>query len=586
VATDNVRQERKLGQLLRKATELPALRRAWQRIRTNGLASRSHETREAIGAFEADVERNLSKIRKEIRAGKFLFDPQTGVLKKKSSGGKRGIVMASVRNRVVERALLDLMQTHSPFVRQVISNPHSVGGVPNRGVPHGLAIIDEAFLSGKFYFVRSDISGFFDNIPKQLVLGKIAETIPDQDFLDLLGSATTVTLSNEKALGEDRGAFPTDESGVAQGSPLSPLFGNILLYDFDVEFNKRNITCVRFIDDFVILAKTDRAARRAFTSAANTLQAMGLKCHDPFAAATSVEKASHGRIDGGFVFLGYDIRPGLFQPSKAARQNLVKTVSEHIRRGRWAIADLKKGDTDRNTRQRYVQTLVLLDRVLKGWGEAFSYTNARSTLDDLDKVIDDKITDFRHWFANETKGQDWRTKRRLGGVCLLGDIPVKSFENLPFVLDDPSPFRRSQNTLTISTDGSVAPEAKKRGKDQGPGGWAFVVHESGLEQAGFELSTTNNQMELRAVVEAIKSIKPNQSVVIETDSRYVERAFNNGDVIKSNHLLWNDLRELRNQRKIKITWVKGHSGNKHNERADILAKGQVQAAQRMLARII
>ena len=228
-----------VGKYFNRATELNSLRNAWQRIRANGSVSKSHETRTAVEAFAGKAERNLGKIQRLLRDKKFEFEPQYGILKKKSSGGKRGIVLASVQNRVVERALLDCLQSYSSFVKSVITQPTSVGGVPNRSVPHGLKLVKDAFEAGKRYSGRSDISGFFDHIPKATVIERIAGDIDDPRFIETLTAATTVVLKNEEALGDDRSVFPTDEEGVAQGSPLSPLFGNILLYDFDREFNSR-----------------------------------------------------------------------------------------------------------------------------------------------------------------------------------------------------------------------------------------------------------------------------------------------------------------------------------------------------------
>jgi RNA-directed DNA polymerase len=568
-----------VGNFFSRATELKSLRAAWQRIRANGSVSRSQETRTAIEVFEREVERNLRKIQWLLRDRKFKFEPQHGVLRKNSSGGKRGIVMASVHNRVVERAWLDCLQSHSNCVRSVNSQPTSVGGVPNRSVPHGLKLVKDAFAAGKRFYVRSDISGFFDHIPKAAVITRIADDIDDPGFIETLTAATTVVLKNEEALGDDRSVFPTDEEGVAQGSPLSPLFGNILLYDFDREFNNRGIVCVRFVDDFVLLADDDRSVSRAFASARSLLLGMGLNCHDPFAANTNVEKAGHGKVDDGFVFLGYDIRPGLYQPSRKARQALCKAIDDHIRFGRYAITDVKSAGNSFASRQRYAQTLVLLDKVVHGWGDAFAYSNAPNTLETLDMEISRKLDTFGGWFARQVKDQDWKKKRRLGGVGLLVDIQPKNLDDVPFTLDPGARFVRSARTVTISTDGSTVARGRRRGKDQGPGGWAFVVHDTNKEQCGRTHSATNNQMELRAVVEAIRSIDPKSSIVIRTDSQYVSAAINNGALIKSNTALWSEYRELAKSRRIKVVWVKGHAGDSYNERADSLASQQAQVAK-------
>jgi RNA-directed DNA polymerase len=527
--------------------------------------------------FERDTERNLRKIQRRLRDGAFEFEPQKGVLKRKSSGGVRGIVMASVQNRIVERAWLDQLQSKSDFIKTVINQPTSVGGVPGRSVPHGLKLIRDGFDAGKQYFVRSDISGFFDNIPRDKVIARIAQEIDDKPFMATLNAATTVVLENEKLLGENRSVFPTDVEGVAQGSPLSPLFGNILLYEFDIKFNDRGVICVRFIDDFIILADSEKKANKAFENAKDTLKSLNLDCHDPFGQKVKTEKAAFGKAEDGFVFLGYDIRPGLYQPSLAARKNIEKSINEHISFGKLSIEATKNSGNSYESRQRYAQTHVLLDKVIRGWGDAFAYSNASATLDHMDEHISNQLDAFRDWFAAQLKGQDWKTKRRMGGVGLLADIQSKSLDDVPFTLENPGRFVRSVNMLTISTDGSTATQGRKRGKDQGPGAWAFVVHETNEERSGRVPSATNNQMELRAVIEAIRFAGLKKSILIRTDSQYVHNAINHQTIIKTNTDLWSEYRELCADRKIKVVWIKGHAGDIHNERADRLAFDQANA---------
>ena len=326
-----------MGKLFDEATGQPFLFQAWRTIRENGYSSSHEETRSAVKQFDRQVNRNIIRLQRALRKDIFEFDRQIGVPKKKSSGnGKRGIVMASVQNRIVERALLDVLQLRSSFVRSAIEMPTSVGGVPERSVPHGLKLICDAITSGFSYFVRSDISGFFDNVPRKAVLQQIEADIDDAKLSALLNRATTVTLANEHALGEDRKIFPTDEQGVAQGSPLSPLFGNLLLYQFDLDFNRDGIICVRFIDDFVLLSKDQWRVTKAFNSAKAHLAALGLRCHDPLENADH-SKAQLGQVASGFDFLGYHIEPGLLQPSAKARGNLLSSIRNRIRDGKRQI---------------------------------------------------------------------------------------------------------------------------------------------------------------------------------------------------------------------------------------------------------
>jgi RNA-directed DNA polymerase len=311
---------------------------------------------------------------------------------------------------------------------------------------------------------------------------------------------------------------------------------------------------------------------------------LGLSCHDPFSKTASAEKAGYGKIDDGFVFLGYDLRPGLFQPSRLARQKLEKQVDQHLQFGRRSICEVKRAGDSLESRQRYAQTLVLVDKVMRGWGSAFAYGNSLSTIEDLDRRIDSKLDAFRHWFSKQIKDGDWKTRRRLGGVCLISDIPSKCLDDVPFSLEKGKRFIRSSSTVTISTDGSIISLGRRKGKEQGPGGWAFVIHDTGAEVGGWVSSSTNNRMELHAVIEAIRSVDPKKSIIIRTDSQYVSDAISGRTVVKSNPDLWREYEAISKSRRINMVWIKGHAGDPHNEAADRLATKQAYLAKAELRR--
>lgn len=566
-----------MGKLFDEAKKEARLHQAWRKIRENGYRSRSEVTRTAVSDFDKDAIANIRRIQRRLRDNSFEFDAQFGVTKRKSSGnGKRGIVMASVENRVVERSLLNTLQSSSPFVKNVIQTPTSVGGVPDRSVPHGLKFIADRISDGCVFYLRSDISGFFDHVPRSSVIEKIASTFDDSKFMQLLDRATTVTLANESSLGEDRAVFPTDDEGVAQGSPLSPLFGNILLNDFDHQFNKDGVFCVRFIDDFVFMSKDATKIQKAFESAKYHLENLKLKCHDPF-QNPNPDKAGHGRIADGFDFLGYHILPGLLQPSKRARSELLQDIKDRLSTGKRHIMSIK-GEPHSDNSQRYVQTLVGIDQALRGWGNAFAYHNCPSTIEDLDIKIDKELADFRSWYASLVKGLDWKIRRRTGGIVLLTDVAKKSLNDVPFKVTPGGQFVRSSKTLTVSTDGSVE-GSRRRGRDKGNGGWAYLVHETKEERSGSAQDVTNNQMELRAVIEALQNLPKERSLIIRTDSQYVHKIASGANVTKSNGSMWQQYQELAKDRKIKIVWIKGHSGDVHNERVDALAKAKAMGKE-------
>lgn len=137
--------------------------------------------------------------------------------------------------------------------------------------------------------------------------------------------------------------------------------------------------------------------------------------------------------------------------------------------------------------------------------------------------------------------------------------------------------------VTIYTDGSCK-------GNPGPGGWAAILKYQNNEKeiSGFEAHTTNNRMELRAAVEALKALKRSCQIALYTDSQYLRQGMTawiynwrkNGwkgadkNPIK-NQDLWLMLDELSKQHQIKWHWVKAHNGHEFNERVDDLARKAV-----------
>ena len=139
--------------------------------------------------------------------------------------------------------------------------------------------------------------------------------------------------------------------------------------------------------------------------------------------------------------------------------------------------------------------------------------------------------------------------------------------------------------IDIYTDGACK-------GNPGPGGWGAVLRYNGHEKelSGGEANTTNNRMEMLAVIKALEALKEPCEVTLTTDSRYVCDAVNKGwekkwkanNWIKSdkskakNPELWDKILNLLAVHKVSFVWVKGHNGHPENERCDALASAQAQ----------
>ncbi len=139
--------------------------------------------------------------------------------------------------------------------------------------------------------------------------------------------------------------------------------------------------------------------------------------------------------------------------------------------------------------------------------------------------------------------------------------------------------------VDIFTDGACS-------GNPGPGGWGAILRYNTVEKeiSGGEANTTNNRMEITAVIEALAMLKEPCQVTLYSDSQYVCNALEKGWAKKwkannwmrnkkepaLNPDLWERLLQLYNIHKVKIIWVKGHAGHPENERCDRLAVAQVK----------
>jgi len=138
--------------------------------------------------------------------------------------------------------------------------------------------------------------------------------------------------------------------------------------------------------------------------------------------------------------------------------------------------------------------------------------------------------------------------------------------------------------VTIYTDGGCRP-------NPGPGGWGAIVLHKGcdpVELSGAEAEATNNRMELRAAIEALRSLEGSHAVELVTDSQYLRKGVTEwldgwrakgwktaGGKNVANRDLWEALDREMARHEVDWQWVKGHAGNEWNERADELASAEI-----------
>lgn len=137
-------------------------------------------------------------------------------------------------------------------------------------------------------------------------------------------------------------------------------------------------------------------------------------------------------------------------------------------------------------------------------------------------------------------------------------------------------------TVCLFSDGSCL-------GNPGSGGWAYILEygEAKKSASGGKANTTNNQMELIAVIEGLKALKEPCEVLLYTDSSYVANGINlwlpswvkKGFKNVKNSAIWKELLELLERHKVSAHWVKAHNGHPQNEECDTLARNEAIKVQ-------
>jgi len=411
--------------LLSQVRTTPTLAGAWRVIHENGRSSQSSETRREIAQFAETAEVSLNRIQRQLSRNAFVFRPALGVrVQKKGKDSKRPLVVAPIESRIVQRAIHDVLLS-IPRIQEYAGNPYSFGGVKKKrgqeiaGVPAAIEAVLGAIGAGAQFVIRSDISSFFTKIPKPVVTAIVEEATQDRGFVQLFKDAITVELENLADLKDDADLFPLYEIGVAQGCSLSPLLGNMLLSEFDREMNSGASRCLRYVDDFIILAPGNIEAEKQFSRGVRLLKKYELKI--------SGEKTFKGQVAGGFEFLGVEINNGGIRPSQASRKRFLGKIEKALGSSVAGFHAFDKGDSF-SPRQSLIRTLTDVSGIALGWGKQYFFCNDKNLFAQLDCKLDSMIREYLAIYAKFSRPQaQWR-RRRLLGVPLLEELASKPFK--------------------------------------------------------------------------------------------------------------------------------------------------------------
>lgn len=250
--------------ILEKAMQPDILDRAWNLLKKEHTPWSVTVSREQL---QRNLMRHLLQCREEVLGGRYQPEPLRQFTLPKPNGKQRVISAQYLRDKLVQRALLIVLEPNAEAIFHHDSYAYRRG----RGVHTALAKVRERVNIGQDWLVDADIRRFFDNIPLTPLQKQLKGFIKDADALRLIDKWLQQGVHSSSLFGTSR--------GISQGAVLSPLLCNLYMNRFDQALAGKHIPFVRFADDFLLFAETRKQAEKALAFAGKQLDDMGLALH-------------------------------------------------------------------------------------------------------------------------------------------------------------------------------------------------------------------------------------------------------------------------------------------------------------------
>jgi len=328
---------------------------AWQHVKRNGGAEGIDGMK--IGDFARREEELLQLIQEKLKAGTYRFKPARRVYIPKGGGKMRGLGIPVVMDRIVAQSI--------NMVFQIIFEPtfteSNFGFRKGKSQQQAISHVQKIVGEGYEWCAAIDLKSFFDEIPHGLILKLIRRTITDERLVTLIARALKAGVMIE-------GKFEKTDKGCPQGSPLSPMISNVVLNELDQELERRKLRYARWADDFLILVRSERAAKRILEGISRYLEGtLGLPVNREKSKAAKVREVT---------FLGFQIFRGKIRVSDKSRKEFKGKVRQL---------------TIRNNGKSMHRIVTDLNEYLVGWVGYFKVQEFKGLFDELDRWIRNRL---------------------------------------------------------------------------------------------------------------------------------------------------------------------------------------------------
>ena len=349
------------------------MQRAWRRVKAN---------RGTAGVDGLDIDQTARqlktewpRIREALLQGTYRPSPVRRVMIPKPGGGQRELGIPTVTDRLIQQALLQVLQ---PMIDPGFSE-HSYGFRPGRRAHDAVLAAQSYIQSGRKIVVDVDLEKFFDRVNHDILMDRVRKRIGDDGVCRLVRAYLNAGIM-------DGGVVVERHEGTPQGGPLSPLLANLLLDEVDKALEARGHCFVRYADDCNVYVHSRRAGERVMQLLRRLYGRLHLRINESKSAVASVFT---GRKFLGFSFW---MAPKGVVKRRAAR----KAVMAFRQRVRWL--------TRRSGGRSIQQVVDGLRPLLLGWRAYFGLAQTTGVWRELDEWIRHRLRaiQLRQWKRGKT----------------------------------------------------------------------------------------------------------------------------------------------------------------------------------------
>jgi RNA-directed DNA polymerase len=351
------------------------LLRAYQRVKSNGGSPGvDGMTVEELGGY---LLRHWEAIREELGQGRYRPSPVRLVeIPKPDGGGVRGLGIPTVLDRLIQQAVLQVLQPHF----DATFSEWSFGFRPGRSAHAAIRCARAHVAAGYRWVVDIDLEKFFDRVNHDVLLARLARRIEDKRLLRLIRRFLQAGLLAD-------GLVSQRLEGTPQGGPLSPLLSNVVLDELDRELERRGHRFVRYADDCNVYVRSRRSGERVMASLERFLsRRLRLTVNR---VKSAVDRPWRRK------FLGYSMT--------SRREPKLRVAPEAVRRLRSKLRPQLRRARGRSLEQ----TISELTPLLRGWLQYFRHAETKKSFETVDAWLRRKLrcAVWRQWKRSKTRRQ-------------------------------------------------------------------------------------------------------------------------------------------------------------------------------------